>query len=300
MRLPVRAVWFALACIVPALPALAAEEIYREETLEKDRLRYAERIQRLWERDLRPHLTQGELRALGEVRISLPLPAAGDHPLDFFGHARAELGPADAVVVLPVVPLKMVEDLAAAYAWLAVHDYPFGSLDDYTATFRRDPDGRRPAPLEALAIPRSEVSDLEVDEIAIELRNSAYAFLVLHQLGHRVANTQSDREEQADRFALEVLERSHTAPSGAMLIFQAQARGLQNGGPSVARLERLARELDAVAPERRLAAWLAGGNRLAQAEAEPCPLGLLLERRRHPETEGLHVVPARHPGRAGW
>ena len=128
MRLPVRAVWFALACIVPAFPALAAEEIYREQTLEKDRLRYAERIQRLWERDLRPHLTQGELRALGEVRISLPLPAAGDHPLDFFGHARAELGPADAVVVLPVVPLKMVDDILGGHADFIFYSIPVAAV----------------------------------------------------------------------------------------------------------------------------------------------------------------------------
>jgi predicted Zn-dependent protease len=100
--------------------------------------------------------------------------------------------------------------------------------------------GRYPPPLEALGIPSDALSDERVDGLSLRLRNSAVAFVLLHELGHilyghggykGISKEQARaNEQQADRFALEVMERTKTIPMGAVMFFQTQAYSLPHRG----------------------------------------------------------------------
>ena len=70
------------------------------------------------------------------------------------------------------------------------------------------------------------------------LRNEAWAFILLHELGHVIlrhpgnlaveARRSRVNEQQADRFALDVLQRPQTIPMGMVLWVQATAPWFPN------------------------------------------------------------------------
>ncbi len=244
------------ACLAGSAPAQGGG-IYRERTLAGDAARYEQRIQRLYEREIRPWLSSDEIGALEGVSLELRLPEAGDHPLDF----PAQPADGGRRIVLAVLPLKMLEDLSTAWAWLADRGYSLDTIDDYAAMLgHRDaaafPGGRYPQPLDALGVPRNALADPAVDEVAVELRNTAWSFLILHQIGH--LQRADATEAQADGFALSVFERSGAIPAGAVLVLQAEIYRLEDRA-SAARLARFVRSLDeAAARERRAADRLHG------------------------------------------
>jgi hypothetical protein len=138
-------------------------------------------------------------------------------------------------VVMPIDSLKFTEDLCTAYAWLWHNGYKLDTVDLYLSMLRyRQPWGnhrRYPPPLEALHIPDDALQNPQVDELSLRFRNSAYWFILAHELGHichrhngyqRITRQQArNNEEQADRFALRMLQRTKTIPMGAQLFFQA-------------------------------------------------------------------------------
>ena len=85
--------------------------------------------------------------------------------------------------------------------------------------------------------PRIWERDPRVDDLSLRFRNTAWAFILAHELGHlRFGHTLTDpspaeiqrQEEMADRFALDLLARSRTIPMGMMLWFQATAGYMKN------------------------------------------------------------------------
>jgi hypothetical protein len=92
--------------------------------------------------------------------------------------------------------------------------------------------GRYPDPLTALGVPaRIWEQEPAVDDLSLRLRNSAWAFILAHEMGHlRYGHpgnaavdpaTSQRHEREADQFALDLLARSETIPMGAVLWFQA-------------------------------------------------------------------------------
>jgi peptidase M48-like protein len=169
------------------------------------------------------------------------MPKPDDHVLDFYA---GKIGGVP-TVVLPMQSLMLVEDLATAFAWLYVSKSGFGPIDLYFAMLQRKPldvigaVGRRGI-LDVLGVPANVLKDKRVDSLSLSLRNEAFAFIMVHELGHLLfkhkglsditpAKARAD-EVQSDAFALDVLARSGTPPLGAVLFFQAQIFSLPHRG----------------------------------------------------------------------
>jgi hypothetical protein len=171
---------------------------------------------------------------LASIRIDAPLPDDAGVPLDFASRYSATSG----VVIAPILSLLFVEDLCTAYAWLHNKGLAVDVIDEYVTMLRykRAADfqqGRYVPPLVALGIPAAAADDPDVSGLALRFRNSAYAFIIAHELGHIIAGHPSSdtvttersraNEAAADDFALRVLAVDSEIPMGAILFFQAQA-----------------------------------------------------------------------------
>ncbi|MGI9415742.1 MAG: hypothetical protein ACR2PM_18845, partial [Hyphomicrobiales bacterium] len=182
-----------------------------------------------------------EKAAFAGIRFLFPRPKPKDYVLNFYAFAKD----GRAVVVMPLLSLKMLEDLTTAYAWLHRNGYSLGTIDLYFAMLhhraRKDfPGGRYPPPLEALGVPETALKDPKVDENSLAFRNEAFAFILLHELGHvlykhkgydEITKAQARADEtRSDRFALDVLGRTGTPPLGAVMFFQAQFYSLPHRG----------------------------------------------------------------------
>jgi hypothetical protein len=179
-------------------------------------------------------LAPARAQLLASVRVDAPLSDDAGVPLDFASRYSASNG----TVMTPVLSLLFVEDLCTAYAWLYQKRYSLETIDEYLTMLRYKratdfPQGHYPAPLTALGVPAEASDDPQVNSLALRFRNSAYAFIIAHELGHILADHPSaDRvtmeqsranEAAADDFALRVLAVDAELPMGAILFFQAQA-----------------------------------------------------------------------------
>ena len=139
---------------------------------------------------------------------------------------------------MPVSTLMFIEDLSLAYAWRYLNDFSLEPMDEYMGMLRYRkradfPNGIRPPPLTAMGVPPDAWKyDKRVDELTLRFRNTAWAFVLAHELGHlRYKHADTDlsprqilkQEELADAFAAELLSRTDTIPMGAILWFQASA-----------------------------------------------------------------------------
>jgi hypothetical protein len=208
-------------------------DIYAEQVLANDQPRFERRIDQLYRLGLWDFLDGPEKQALADVRLRMPLVGASGTPFDFY--AGSEQG--TPTIWLPVLSLKMIEDLCIAWAWRQVHGYSLEPFDEYLAMLKYRapgdfPDGRYPDPLSALGVPlRVWEQEPAVDNLSLRLRNTAWAFILAHEMGHvrhghpgnaAVDPVTSQRHErEADAFALDLLARSETIPMGAILWFQA-------------------------------------------------------------------------------
>jgi hypothetical protein len=124
---------------------------------------------------------------------------------------------------LPVFTLLFVEDLAKAYAWLLANRCSTETVDEYAGMLHyRQPNefpyGKYPAPLPALHIPVNALEDPAVKKMFPRLKNTAYAFMVLHEFGHLHGQAS---EEQADLFALDIMKRNSEIPFGLLMYLEA-------------------------------------------------------------------------------
>jgi hypothetical protein len=226
-----------LLVVSQAFAAGGVDDMYSEEQLANDKARYEPRIKFLFWRGLWDFMDGAEKEALAGVRIEHPL--KGSSPLD--AYSRWDVN--DKTVVLPVLSLKFIEDLSTAYAWRYVNQFTLQPSDEYLAMLKycpeKFPGARVPDPLTALGVPpRIGEQDKKVEELARRFRNSAWAFILAHELGHlrflhrgnrNVDPLVSQRNEvEADAFAVHLLERSDTIPMGMILWFQAGVGYLPN------------------------------------------------------------------------
>jgi hypothetical protein len=219
--------------------------MYDMRTLQQEKPRFEQRIGDLY-RIIASLLTEQERRALAGVRIELPfIGAQTGTPLDFY--TMGQVG--HSTIFMPVFSLVFLEDLATAFAWLQRHDYSLETVEEYVTMLRYKkasdfPGGRYPPPLKALHIPPDAMSTERVKTLALSLRNEAYAFILLHELGHVLyrhpgydglpRELTRKHEAEADRFALMVLERADTIPMGVILWFMAQVNAMPSKGQLMA------------------------------------------------------------------
>jgi Peptidase U49 len=203
--------------------------MYDMSTLEYWGTRYRQSTYKIRDQLILPYLTAREREGLSGVRFDFPQKGMHGELFDFYT-------PGDhSSVVMPVFSLKFLDDLCTAYAWLQINGYSLETVSDYTAMleYASFPGGRFPAPLRALHIPENALSDPQVAELSLDHFVTARAFIMLHELGHiyhqdpptvSVSPQQSRaNEEQADRFAAEVMSRTPVPPLGILIFFMADA-----------------------------------------------------------------------------
>lgn len=222
----------------PAPSGGSAIDMYPDAVLAGDKARYEERIGELLSFRLCDSIAAEDKPRLCGVHVEYPL--KGSHPLDAYTHTT-EMGP---TVVLPVLSLKFLEDLSVAYAWRFIHDYTLEPIDEYVAMLKyRNPEdflgGRVPDPLTALGVPpRILEDDKEVDDLSLRIRNTMWAFVLAHELGHvkyehpsnfAVAPEVSQRNELvADAYVVELFGRADNIPIGMILWLQASVGYFKN------------------------------------------------------------------------
>jgi hypothetical protein len=229
----------ALLLIIPDIAAAqGARDIYSDEELTSDRPRYERVIHQIFQLGLWNYMNADEQAALSGVTIEMP--TRGSSPLEALSHS---LNGAP-TVVLPILSLKFIEDLCLSYAWRSLNGYSLEPIDEYVAMLKyrppeNFPGARMPAPLQALGVPPDVWrQDTRVGDLALRFRNSAWAFIVAHELGHlrfghpgnldTDAATSQENESEADAFAVRLLSRSDTIPMGMVLWFQASIGYFRN------------------------------------------------------------------------
>ncbi len=219
-----------------APPNATIAQIYSEADLKPDAVRLRNAAIKIYELGLKPSLTAEEKKAIGDFSFNFPMPRKGDELLNFAATTDGRF------LIMPVMSLRALEDMATAYAWLYHNKMSLSTIDLYYAMLRYRgadvfPGGQLPKILDALGIPADAYKTSKaVDELSLRLRNDAFAFVIAHELGHiryrhkpvSAISAQQARadESESDRFALDLLGRTGTAPLGAALFFQAQIYSL--------------------------------------------------------------------------
>ena len=230
----------------PPVQAKEWQQAYPTAKLQQEQPRFSRRINELYIKGIEPFLSAEQKRAFTKVQFEFPLHGTnGQDPSQFYSYRRGNR----AFVTLPVLSLIFLEDLSTAYAWLWANNYRLETIDEYITMLKykspKDfPGGHYPNPLQALHIPKNALKDRQVDDLSLRFRNTAYAFILLHELGHVLfqhrgyqdtPRAQSRQDElAADQFALDVLRKTSTIPMGAILYFQAQAYFMPNKGQLIA------------------------------------------------------------------
>ena len=217
-------------------------DLYDRNKLARERPRFERRINELFDRGIWPALSGDQKQALKSVGFEFPLVGEiSGNPMDFYSGQRG----GRPFVAMPVLSLLFFEDLCTAYAWLHMKGFSLETIDEYVTMLRYKKaadfaGGRYPPPLKALGIPANALADRAVDDLSLRFRNTGYAFILLHELGHifhqdrgykGITTAQArSKEQRADRFALDVLHQTDTIPMGGLLFFQAQAYFMPSKG----------------------------------------------------------------------
>jgi Peptidase U49 len=215
---------------LPVAIAADISSLYDRSSLEYWGERYKRSTNKILDELIWPALLSKEQHNLGSRPVlDFPLYAEGSarqHPLNFYALPNRN------TIIFPVFSLKFLDDLCTAYAWLQVKGYGLETVSEYTAIlfFGNPPPGGFPQPLKALGIPEDALKDPKVDELALGHFVTARTFILLHEMGHLLYDhnaTSSDEsirnEQQADRFAGEVMQRTPLPPLGMLIWFLADA-----------------------------------------------------------------------------
>jgi len=224
---------------IRAEPKEGLDRLYDGATLESWGSRYERGLRRNFNTVIRPLLEEAGLGNLATVRIELPPAVPELEPFAYYASSPP------ATVTLSVTSLKFFDDLTTAIAWLERNGHSSQAAYDYISLLKyrsaEELGGRYPPPLEALRVPADALADENVAYIAQRIFDSAIAFVFLHELGHIAHNhpgygpsvTRAEaraNEEEADRFALEMMRRTASDPSGMVFLFMAFVHGLDNRG----------------------------------------------------------------------
>jgi len=225
-----------LILVASSLLATAKDlsSMYDRAKVAQEQARLKMRVSEIYAKAYQPNLLPEEQRALSGVSLDTPL--EGDPVLGYYSNYKTR------VVTMPAVSLLFFEDLCTAYAWLYVKGYRLETVEEYVTMLKyKDAQGfggHYPPPLKALGIPDNALSDSKVNDLSLRFRNTGWAFILGHELGHirfqhpgyngvSPAVSQAN-EEQADLFALELMRRVTEIPMGAMLFFQSAIYYFEN------------------------------------------------------------------------
>jgi hypothetical protein len=216
-------------CALWSPAAVAGPKIYSDDQLASDRARYAEKLHFLLEKGLLDFMSGDERAEVEGVVLEHKL--RGSDPLD----VKSLIAGGTPVIRAPVESLKFIEDLSVVYAWRYQNNYSLEPIDEYLAMlkFGSFKEGQPLDPITALGVPpRIWERDQRVGDLSLRFRNTAWAFILAHELGHlkfrhsltpATAAEKQKQEEAADEFAIDLLSRSNTIPMGMILWFQATA-----------------------------------------------------------------------------
>ncbi|MFY9556529.1 MAG: M48 family metalloprotease [Blastocatellia bacterium] len=224
----VLAVGAALIVLGSASPARSEKiGVYDAQRVVGERSRLESKSKQLWQAIYEKLLTPDERTRLGGVRLLFPTLSEYNGLLEFYSRSR------EGTVTLPIHSLLLLEDVCTAYAWLYFKGYSAITINEYGAVLKHRGPEEVPSPLPALGIPSNALADKQVDDLSLRFRNSAFAFVLTHEIGHILyqhlgnrgvaANVSRANEREADEFALNVLRRDRAIPIGAILFFQMTA-----------------------------------------------------------------------------
>jgi hypothetical protein len=205
--------------------------MYDDQLLQEKQAGYREVV--LWNLNqvFLPKLTVEERRRLQGLDVQFPLRGPERQLFEYFATTPAK-------VVLPVMSIRFLADLSVAYAWLQSQGYTLETVTDYVSMLKYQPParfgGRYPDPRAALQIPPNAVDDPRVDLISGKILNESLSFILLHEVGHILyrhpgygpgvpRERARENEDQADRFALEVLRRVGQPIDGLLFWFLSAA-----------------------------------------------------------------------------
>lgn len=231
---------FLILLLPIAVHAKDWSSLYDDVTLAYWQTRYPRSIEWNFKNVILRVLTPAERRALAGVTLQFPLRGFKSDPLEFY----ASLNPP--TVTIPILSVKFFDDLSIAYTWLSVNDYSPETVTNYVAMLKynppgRFPGGRYPPPLKALRVPDNALANPRVDELSQKILKSAVVWVLAHELGHiyhrhpgyvpGVTRKQAQsNEEEADRFATEIMRRIGELPGGMVNFFMVAAHWWPNRG----------------------------------------------------------------------
>src|SRR5262249_36592973 len=149
-----------IACFAPAPSSADVSSMYSRSELDNAAPRLAAAVMKIYDLGVKPQLTPDELSRLHDFALRFPLPSPGDEVLNFY--AVDSGGKPN--VVMPILSLKVVEDMATAYAWLYQNGMSLGTIDLYFSMLRHKPKvdlpgGKYPPLLATLGIPANALED---------------------------------------------------------------------------------------------------------------------------------------------
>jgi hypothetical protein len=171
-----------------------------------------------------PKLTAAERQKLQGLSVVFPVRGPGRGLWEYYAERGGR-------VVMSVMSIRFLANLSLAYAWLDANGSTLETVTDYVSMLKYQDasrfGGRYPDPLTALRIPANAADDPRVVTIYEQILNQSVSFILLHEMGHVLHNHPGygpgvareharQNEDQADRFALEVLRRVGQPVSGLL------------------------------------------------------------------------------------
>lgn len=227
---------------------LDVSRLYGNTELQEIGNRYRPNLVGMWEEDFLSQLTSEERLPAGNVTLKLPLLGVARYPLEFYSN------PPTQEVFLPIASVKFIDDLAVAYAYYEKMRCDLGTVSDYAAALRFQPQNAGGSPLDALGVPREALKDRYVDDVAQKILKSIVYFVAAHEYGHvmyrhggygaMTAELAQLQEVQADTFALRIMARIGVAPLALTFFFLIASRLEATPGdfPSLVDYERYLRQ----------------------------------------------------------
>ena len=181
-----------------------------------------------------PKLTVDERRRLQGLSVDFPLRGPDRELFEYFADRNGR-------VTMSVQSIRFLADLSLAYAWLNANGYSMETVSDYVSMLKYQDaarfGGRYPDPITALRIPPKAADDPGVSTPFEQILNHSVSFVLLHEMGHvlyqhpgygpGVSRARArENEDQADRFALEVLRRVGQPVSGLLFFFLSAAHAV--------------------------------------------------------------------------
>jgi hypothetical protein len=228
--------YFSLALVITVCAGATlfgqnVSKLYPEKKLQADSGRWSEQIQAEYRETILPQLSDEERKALGTVKIEVPLSGPNGDPFSFYTDNKG-------TIYLPALSLRFFCDLCTANAWLNAHEYDGTTVRDYVSVLFREAKASPGAPLppvfRTLGVPDNARDESAVSNRADRNFGNTVVFLLAHELGHALKKHRTDlhdpiqkrkQEIDADAFAIEVMRRIGQVPTGIEFWFFAEHDG---------------------------------------------------------------------------